>query len=289
MSRRLVGQMLVLVTVVGVAVSAAPHRRLGGSPAAVPVPPPPTVGECLIKAGPTSPTDAWVAEFGPCGEDSVGEVVAVRPAGTSDPAIVLDGSSSCRDDLLTGAGLVRDGSDFVLPGEPSDDPIAWSYSIPARAGWYGPSPSLPASTSWAACVVIPQYGSHPQSTVIDAFDGGSLPPAYGTCWESTEINAGLRRAECTRPHPAELVAMGRIGAGHTWAEVSRSCSGQAALALRRTDPTAGGQLRPRVHPVRTGDIPRDVTIICYLTAEQGELVGSLVGVGEKAIVTRWPR
>jgi hypothetical protein len=283
MVRRLGGLLIVLVTMVGVAVTSASARRSAGTAVAAPLPPAPAVGDCLIRDDP-APGSAWAVAFGPCVADALGQIVALRPAGTPVP-MTLDGSTGCRGAVLTRAGLVEREGRFVLPGQPATDPVTWSYSMPARTGWYGPSPILPTTTSWAACVVRPERGAAGPASVIDAFDGGALPPVYGTCWESTEISAGMRQTGCAREHRAELIAVGRVTPGQSWEEIRTSCLRQAAQAIGRADPSVGGLLTVRMHPDRTGEISRNVDVTCYVTAAgDRSIVGSVVGLGPRAPV-----
>lgn len=286
MVRRLGGLLIVLVTMVGVAVTSASARRSVGAAVAAPLPPAPAIGDCLIGGGDQSALSAWAVEFGACTADALGQVVAVRPAGTQAP-MTLDGSVGCRGALLAQAGLVERAGRFVLPGPPTADPVTWSYSVPARTGWYGPSVRLPTTASWAACVVRPERGAGDAAGVIGAYHGGSLPPAYGTCWESTEINAGIRQTSCAREHRAELIAVGRVAPGESWDEIRASCVRQAAQAIGRPDATADGRLAVRLHPERTGEITRNVDVTCYVTAAADQsIVGSVVGLGSRPPILR---
>jgi hypothetical protein len=62
--------------------------------------------------------------------------------------------------------------------------------------------------------------------------------------------------------------------------VRQSCVAQAAIVLRRADPTAGGALLVRIHPDQLPPARVTANPACYVTAADGRrIVGSLVGLG----------
>src|SRR6476661_8313862 len=140
MSRRLLGALLALLSVVGVTVAASvAGHRVAGLPTIMTFPGPPAVGDCLD--GDTADDGPWFSapsdfrpRFGPCASSSIGEVVAVRATASSGPPTSIPPglSGDCRQDALSYAGLRMRGRTFVLAGAPNDDPVAWTYSVDMR-------------------------------------------------------------------------------------------------------------------------------------------------------------
>ncbi len=293
MGRRVAGALLVLLTLVGVAVvSSATGIRLAGTPIAVALPGPPAVGDCVL-AGSTGPvavtgsTSSPGQSFGPCSTagvgviaGSLGEVVAVRTA-TRDRSVSTS-PADCRPSALEYAGLRPSGDAWTVPGAPVDDPIRWTYSVDVETTWVMQVPSRPEASSWAACVARPAAAVAGPGRLVNAFGGGALPGAYGTCWQSDDLSAGVQMVDCDEPHVAELIALGRtVGSLPVDADRARqSCVGQAAIVLRRADPTVDGTLSIRLHPARARNGRLELSPACFITAaDDRRIVGSLVGLG----------
>jgi len=292
MSRRLAGALLVLLSIVGVTVAASvPGRRLAGIPTSVEFPGPPAVGDCLI-AGPVDDgrwvggTNTSLLRFGPCTGSGAGEVVAVRTVTPADRSSRPGQSTGCRDEALSYAGLsVRDGS-VVVPGAPSNDPVAWTYSVDLRASWLFQVPSLPSASTWVACIAQPGGTRLGVGTLANAFDGGALPGVYGTCWQSDEVSAAMQMVNCNAPHVAELVALGRVGqtSAVDRGQIISSCSEQAKIVLRRSDPTVDGALTVDVRPDRTPNLRWPLEVTCFIaSSDQRKIIGSVVGLGAKQV------
>lgn len=298
MDRRLAGALLVLLTFVGAAViSSATGTGVAGSPTAVALPDPPAVGDCLLAEpaeGPAAvpPIGSPAPAFGPCGaafgsaNESAGEVVTVRALIGTDRSTASD-SAGCRSSALEYAGLRARGDAFTVPGTPADDPIQWKYSFDVRTTWVTQVPSQPGASTWAACVARPARGAAGPGRLIDAFSAGTLPGAYGTCWQSVDLTAAVEMVGCDEPHVAELIALGR-GARDVpldAEQVRQSCLTQAAVVLRRADPTVGGELTVRTQPDRIPSGRIGLSPACFITASDGRLmVGSLVGLGSMPVI-----
>jgi hypothetical protein len=287
MSRRLAGMLMVLLTIVGVAVAAAPHHGLSGVATAVEFPGPPAVGDCLIDPLDEATRfpyerDRPVPQYGACaGHLTLGEVAAIQSPAPTDLAVGLDEHVGCRGVALTYAGLVERDSSFGIPGSDPGDPVSWQYSIAAETGWIGQIPWSPSASEWAACVVRPIGQFQNVGTLSGSFTGGVLPTEYGTCWMSPDVTAAMRMINCSFPHAAELIAIGRVDdAGATgWDRVVESCTEQARLVMRRTDPTADGLLAIRVLPDGSYPAGRDRNVTCFVTAADARmLMGSLIGL-----------
>lgn len=301
MDRRLAGAILVLLAFVGATVlSSVAGRGLAGTPAAIPLPDPPAVGDCLLAAASTpsaaDPADGRTgpigSAFGPCDPSGLnpaagpaGEVVAVRSlAGAGRGTVPAD--EGCRSSALIYAGLRPRGDAFAMPGTPADDPILWRYSVDVRTTWITQLPAHPRAGSWAACVARPGAAGSGPGRLAGAFSGGALPGGYGTCWQSDELSAAVQFVDCREPHVAELIALGRAaGDGPVDPDrVRQSCLAQAALVLRRPDPTAGGELTVRVDPDRPPTAWAALSPACFVTAaDDRRLVGSVVGIGERPL------
>lgn len=298
MDRRLAGALLVLLTIVGVTVIAsATGIRLAGSPIAVALPGPPSIGECMLT-GPAGASSAStsstpdVPAFGPCGSAGVGtfaamagEVVAVRTTTGTDRSIASN-PADCRRSALAYAGLRPRGDAWTVPGTPVDDPIRWTYSVDVETTWVTQVPARPEASSWAACVARPAAAASGPGRLVNAFGGGALPGGYGTCWQSDDLSAGVQMVDCDEPHVAELIALGRaVGDRPVDPErAQQSCVGQASIVLRRADPTVDGTLAIRLHPARTQSGRSELNPACFVTAaDDRRIVGSLVGLGQAPV------
>lgn len=296
MERRLAGALLVLFAFVGAAVmSSAAGPGLAGSPTIADLPGPPAVGECLLADVHRDPkvlrqSTLGTPDFGPCGtvgagSGVVGEVVAVRALAGADRATGAD-SNGCRSAALAYAGLRPSGDAFVVPGTPADDPIRWSYSVDVRTTWVRQVPSAPTASNWAACVAYPSAAGSGSGRLAAAFEGGALPGVYGTCWQSDDLSAAVQMVDCSEPHVTELIALGRaVVDGPLDPDLVRqSCLAQAAIVLRRADPTVGGALSVRSRPDHLSNVRIRSSPACFISAADGRLiVGSLVGLGSTPI------
>ncbi|HEY5877462.1 MAG TPA: hypothetical protein VIU11_01040 [Nakamurella sp.] len=288
MNRRLAGALIIVLTVVGVAAtSPAIGDRLAGTPIAVRFPGPPTIGECLLAddiedARSTIRANPPVARFGPCGPTGRGEVVAVRATTPTERSARSDSPADCRGAALSYAGLQSRDDSYVAPGAPQDDSIDWTYSIAVRTHWVPQVPSLPSASTWIACVANPEGTVTGSGRLANAFDGGALPGDFGTCWQSDDVGAGMDMVNCNEPHLAELIAMGRKAGDPPMErqQILSSCTGQAGVALRRGDPTAGGTLAVAISPDRSSTNRRPLSLTCFITsADHRRIVGSVVGIG----------
>lgn len=289
MDRRPAGAVLVLLAIVGVTVAAVlPGRRVPGTPVLTAFPSPPVVGDCLID--PLDPTTAFpverarqVPQYGPCaGHLTLGEVVEVRVPAPKGLIAGLDERAGCRRETLLRSGLrERDGA-FQIPGGNAEEPVTWQYSIAASTGWIGQIPWSPGASGWAACIARPIGLYRSVGSLTGSFSGGVLPSEYGTCWKSKDVSAAIRTINCTLPHAAELIALGRAvdPGGVSWDQAISSCNDQARLTMNRADPTADGTLTVTVDGSGAGSSDPVTDLTCFVTAaDDRRLVGSLVGRG----------
>jgi hypothetical protein len=292
MNRRPAGVGLVLLAIVGAVVVAGPGRRLGGTAvAAVALTSAPALGDCLIDPlDPLTefPTDRTrqVPQYGPCADHEIlGEVVAVRTPAPAGLTSGWDEKTGCRTEMLAQAGLVERNGTFGLAEPVPGDPVDWQYSIAGRTVWVTQIPWAPRASAWATCVVMPLGWAISTQPIAGVFRGGRLPDEYGTCWMSRDVDASMRMINCALPHVAELIAVGHVNPlAVTEDEILASCTRQAGLVMDRPDPTAGGLLAVRVVPDTPVLSARTRNVTCFLTtADDRELMGSLIGLGSKPV------
>ena len=265
--------LLVAIALLIAVVPGVGGRRISGEASPAPLPPAPQVGTCLRypgaarPGGPAASTTRAQRTFGPCDEQpALGEVVAVdvRSAGQAGPPP----PEVCSDEAAAYAGLqpTPDGYATVNPtaapggSASAADPVRWIYPFTSITEWVAQAPSLPDSAStWFACLVQPITGLQYRS-LAGAFDGGTLPANYGTCWVASAPAPGDATVACGWPHLSELIGGGAVGDDATDDVVQRSCHDQAARLLGRDDPTVGGILSVHVwqeNPADGQSSPRD--------------------------------
>jgi hypothetical protein len=237
-------------------------------------------------------TPSWgLVSFEPCrGQPVIGEIVGVAFGRNITDNRAPHTGMDCRSPALTYAGLVAVGDRFELPHQRSDDPVSWNFSIDTGNSWVVPAPwLLAAGKTWSACIVTPSDGSVYQGRLLDAYGGGRLPDAFGTCWDTRELSAASRRASCDAPHFAELISAGRVQdiSNVGSAGIASSCTALAARVMERDDPSAVGELVVQTSPdasrisLRTSG---SLSLLCYVVAGGGrELAGTIVGLGNRPI------
>jgi hypothetical protein len=320
MDRRLIGALLLVAVLAAGAVAAkSSGLRTVGTASIGQLPADPRVGDCLLEAADRSlpefappprassrplttaaPTalpeigqDVVGPLFGPCtGAGNVGgEVVALLSA-TGDAWARHQRAQSngvdCRAASLQYAGLRAVENHFELAQQSADDPVVWRMSINLKSGWVLPSSLLQsAGRTWLACVAAPSDGALYTGRLAGAYQGAQLPDAFGTCWNSRGVSAGVKTLDCHAPHLAELVSYGLVPDRSvvTYPQIRSSCEQLTARVLRRNDPTAGGLLAVKTSPDRVIPTGNDsLSVLCYVTPTgDRELGGTLVALGDKPI------
>ncbi|MET0862849.1 MAG: hypothetical protein ABWZ98_00805 [Nakamurella sp.] len=317
MDRRLIGALLVvMVLTVAIVVPARNGLRMAGSGSIGELPADPVVGDCLLQpayefwaegAGGGVPAEGvqrarknpLAPIFGPCdGGEVAGEVVAVTSAsgtGVARQARAEASGLDCRSTALQYAGLFPLADRFVVADQLSVDPVSWQLSVSLRGSWMLPSVVMQAAgRSWAACVATPGVPGFYRGSVADAYRGGRLPDMFGTCWDRAEPSAGMRAVNCGTSHAAELISVGDVPdrAATTNAAIKAACQRLSAQVMGRADPTAGGGLQVKVAPdlpdnelqrISPQEDARGLNVVCFMTAGDRSLTGSLVGIGENPI------
>ena len=318
MSPRLVGALLVLA-VVAVAISAPAigGRRTAGVAVMVDVPRDPVVGDCLAAlpaefstpvdhTNPETPTTGSTTGpapvrqpaayplgpvFAACdGRPAAGEVVSVMAADIDPDTRQLRSpvGADCHSAALRYAGLLPVERRFTLPGATDSDPVSWNFSIDLRSALVFPTALMQAQgRTWAACVIAPREDVQYTGRVADAFAGGALPDAFGTCWDNRSVSASVQHVDCRAPHLAELVAAGLVPdqSEVSSADLKASCERLAGQVLGRNDPTAGDRLVVKTSPEKFDHVgqSRSISLLCYLVTTGQPLDATLVGLRDRPI------
>lgn len=308
--------LVVAVLTVAIIVPARNGLRIAGSATIGELPADPVVGDCLLQpaydffsksggsavaapAAGRARKNPLAPIFGPCGGGEVaGEVVAIVSAsgnGVTRQATAESSGLDCRSTALQYAGLLPLADRFALAGQTAVDPVSWQLSVSMRGSWMLPSVVMQAAgRSWAACVATPGLAGFYRGTVANSYRGGELPDLFGTCWDRSTPSAGMRAIDCGRPHSAELISVGDVPdrVSTTSAAIKAACQRLSAQVMRRADPTAGGGLQVKVAPdladddlqrISPQEENRGLNVVCFVTAGDRLLTGSLVGIGENAI------
>ena len=310
-SRRLEGLALVglaaLCLLAARAVVAAP---ILGSPIPLPVPGPPTVGDCVMQ--PIDPTwnqtkDPTTGEqkpytypqlpMQPCSGDKF-EVTSVitnpkplasseTPEGqitTSDPNI-----GTCLLSALRFYGMPFSGAQQVpLAGQ-------WYPSFSANVAAVRPSPrQLAARQPWLACVVYQAVDidstqpAAPQErysrTFRNAYTGGPQRNAIATCFAA---QVGEDPAECSQPHHLEAFSFSGTDRPTPRKDLQSTCI--AAVKKATAIASMPGGLTVAVsatdsdsQPITAAIIPAGAQVTCSVSSTR-TLTGSLLAVGNGPI------
>lgn len=304
--------MVVVVCTAAAIVPLLGGLRMAGSARPMELPSDPQVGDCVVAGfgdspdapGQLSPAhtpsggleqvaapEPTPVRFERCqGQPVIGEIVGVALSPSLEDAAAPPPGLDCRSSALAYAGLVAVDNRFELPNQQQDDPVRWNLSIDTGNRWVLPAPwLLAAGKTWSACIVTPRDGGTYLGRLADAYNGRSLPDAFGTCWDSAQVSAASQRANCSEPHVAELVSAGRVHdiATVETAEIMASCTALAGTVMRRDDPGAGGQVVVHTSPdasrirFRTSG---SLSVLCYVAAGGDRpLAGTVVGLGDQPI------
>jgi hypothetical protein len=297
MNRRLVGALVVALSVAA-AIAAPGGSLVSGDARPAPLPREPAVGDCIVgdipepRGGDFDPATVTAGEeisspFGPCTGERGGEVVLVGTArGSVDDRLRI--ASELSDDCARTARAVAGITAHELASRESG--IRWTLSPNARYRWVVPDPRARAGgQTWLACVATSASALRYSGTVADAFSGGRLPDAFGSCWAGDVVSAALTAAPCSEPHRAELVAIGRPAQdGITMAITRGSCGDLTAHVMNRTEPEEVGDVEIVVHPAnideRSAERLRRTDIVCYVVGTEGrQVVGTIVGIGDRPL------
>ena len=262
MDRRIGALLLVGVAVGGIVLHSVAGPAVSGTPVAAVVPPPPTVGDCVVglsvipgESSDGAPSDAPeptvdypYARFGRCGGPVIGEVMSVDL--TDHPMTLSTDSYQQASALCELAEVAYVGS--VGPFDPATitvPGIGWQTAVTVESLSVAPPPlERAAGQRWTACVGVTQDRSTYTGTLAQALTAGTLPPQFATCWRalvsSTEQQVNQPQVPCSQPHSVEILAMTQITDPTTTpAQIEKSCQGMASRTLQTADPTVGGRLQ----------------------------------------------
>ena len=303
------------VLVAALLLTITPSRLIGGAAVEMALFPVPTAGMCLIRpighapAGPGTPgpdrvgpdeifDDPGASLFGTCGGAIGGEVVSVQPklptaTVTDSPAVAAaSADNNCWAAVVRYAGLDPSMDAMELPEQLEPDgstsgKVRWRMQVELVPRIVHADPtSERIGRGWTACTVTPHSGEMYTGSARNAYAGGELPSAFGSCRISSDSTAA--RVSCSSRHSAELLAVGETAgtAGTNDSEVVGSCHRLATRLLRTGDPSVGGGLRvvAQREPVQYQD-NRNATPYRCLVAVRGDrlLDRTVTGLGNRPL------
>lgn len=295
---------VVLAVAVGLAVTvpqllAAPLGRATRAP----LPSPPVVGSCLASANPNS-TDSPNSTGMPESFDGTALLTAVACETPHQAEVVATWQA---DDPLV-ASLWRfsgylnrhaTGLDRTMGGVTDALVDACWHAVQAYVGpsqlaaqWYPVQPRvvpalLPAPVGegsgrwrWLACVVAAGDGGTWEGTLRWQQAQPHPRPATLAVTCSSAETTGVQR--CDRPHRTEVLGWPDHSRPTTADDAAASCAAHAVLMTGRADPTYGGRIRIGLQEQPAE--PVDALPLCVAElVGQGQLIGSLVGIGDAAL------
>lgn len=308
MDRRWIGALVLIVALAGSVVVPAvvDGRRVAGQGRPVVFPERPVVGSCLTGAGGGSGGGATTqvlpldeATMGPCVGEVRGQVVAVL----DDPPDDAVGSrrDPCFRAAAGTAGLEYAGRRPTLPEAPRTAGAGWAPFLGFTVTRVVPGDEATrGGQRWVACVARPAGGGTYQGLLDGAYTAGhTLPAAFATCWSlgraaadgapAVDLDRGATVLPCDRPHPAELLAVARVGDRSTTSreQMQAGCVAMAGVMMRVGDPTRAGALAVVLDPVSSDGASRPTdpwTLNCFVVATGGrELIDTVVGLGDRPL------
>ncbi len=260
MSRRVQGiVILVLAVLVAVVVPRLGGTSIPGTPTALSIQAPPTIGACIldnpmpdgVRLG-----NAPTLHYGGCGQAHFGEVVEVLSNAEKFPRIGLDPMGSPDPTSCTEVVNSYLGVDQVSIRNDRGDYLSMSFGpwqpvSVGRVAVIGPTAlQQELGQTWIACVTEGNTGSPYTGTVRGAFTGGSLPNSYASC--SNTVTPGTS-VECATPHRVELFATTAVTTTlPSQAGLTSSCTELLQHVTGRSDLSAGGRIQVQAVPVYYG-------------------------------------
>jgi hypothetical protein len=242
------GIALIIVAMVGaLTVPNLTGHRISGLGTAVAIPPPPRVGDCLLRNDPVTLLPEVGADEAtprlPCSSPHDGEIILLATTLHEFPMIKQGGTRFPDPALCAEAAYPYLGVHRMTEGGVRSALLGpwWPASI-GRFGFLSPSPlQRRAGQTWLACVLSSPQGVVTGSAAAVLHDRASRNPV-AFCLPGTNVLLDVS-ISCGRPHAMEVLG---------WRVADESVGGQrpldtscAELAVRMTgmrDPTARGQL-----------------------------------------------
>lgn len=293
--------MVLAVIIAAPIVPALGGQHLTGSAQRIPIPDPPVVGDCLSHVA--SQPSAMVLSLpvfaemtGPCGDDNVGEIVAVVPKVYFSPPTLDNGTTVAQavdcDSLVqdylgwsthTGASSENASESSAL--------VQWHPPATIDSGLLGPDlAQYIYGQRWVACVVYPEFAPF-RGSIRGGVRDGHNANAFASC-QATPAGRALQPIACSQPHRAET--FGVVAVSDQNVDLEPSCLALVHRLTGMSDVSSGGALM--VSAVITSDSARDSATtlppvgpqeyeaVCLSTVVGSRpLVGTLIGLGDRSL------
>jgi len=301
MDRRAAGVAVLVLALVAVVVGPSiSGRRVVGTAVGLTFAGPPRVGECI------SPLPEGVVEkgryihvvpvtaiaFSNCSGAIGGEVVGVWP---TEAAAQTDQTGSrrggpCYREAADYTGLQPFSRDTDVFGAAFDGAVYWKPTI-----GFNPINIVPGGLAtaggqtWVACLAAPTRVASYHGTLRGAYVAGTLPDAFGLCWNRDDLDTVPTLLHCDDPHATELLATGwvRNRALVSNAEIEASCRSVAGRIMRTADPSRQGAISIVIDPVSRDGAQREdapIAVNCFATAVlPQQLSGTLISLGDRPL------
>ncbi|MGI8415427.1 MAG: hypothetical protein ACR2P2_04315 [Nakamurella sp.] len=312
MDRRGVGLLVVVLGLLAaVVVPNAIGRTTPGVALAVPVPGPPSTGDCvgqkfdpawdMIDADPSKYRYPELA-LGDCSQGHYGEVVSVIARPTKPKVVVDPGGGTSIDDNNIGTCYKTTANFLGLvdsAGKPAFLFGYWSYAIvPGVVPLKPTDRQQAAGAQWLACTVY--LVNQPD------VDGGSLIRYQGSLRDAVSTGIGRDNLShcpteadwnqatsfsCTKRHHGEIFGIGGLSQDVARATLTLSCTKLVEQVTKNPDLVRDGRLIVDVqvtdmngNTLNGATIPKGSTLQCGVVTTGGRMLhGSLIAIGTKPI------
>lgn len=306
--RRWIGALVLVVALAGAVMVPAvvDGRRVAGQGRPVVFPDRPTAGSCLtaLAGGSSGGSSAQVVPLddvtvGPCAGEVRGQIVGLLDEPGDDT--VGSRRDPCFRAAADSVGLEYIGRRPTLPEAPRTAGASWAPFLGFTVTRVVPGDAASrGGQRWVACVARPADGGGYSGRLDGAYTAGrSLPAPFATCWSlgraasdgapAVDLDRGATVLPCDEPHPAELLAVARVGDRSTTSReaMQAGCEAMAGVMMRVDDPTRGGALAVVLDPVSSDGASRPTdpwTLNCFVVATGGrQLVDTVVGWGDRPL------
>jgi hypothetical protein len=259
MGRRVQGIVILALTLlIAMIIPRLDGTPISGTPTALSIPPPPTIGACILDnpmPNLGSPSTVLTLRYGECGQAHFGEVVQVLSNGRNfpraGPAMKSFDPRICTDVVNSYLGVDQITSRADRGDYRSTSFGRWQPVSVGRIGIIEPTElQRNVGQTWIACVTEGATGTPYAGTVRGAFTGGSLPNSYATCGDTVTPGAPL---DCATPHRVELFASTPVSTSlPSQAALTSTCTELLQQVTGRTDLVAGGRIQVQAVPVFYG-------------------------------------
>ncbi len=295
--------MLLMAALLAVVIPRSMSQRIGGAAVAVPIQPPPTVGQCILD-DPSGNGEGFgklaTLRYGSCDRPHYGEIVQVFAKYQELPPRQQSQISPLDPSVCAPAATSYLDADQVMPRYDRGDYRsvsfgAWQPVSLGLVGLTGPSVAQQSiGQRWIACLTEGNTNSPFLGTVRGAFVGGTVPNSYALC---TDQLRGGDPVDCAGPHTTELFAdTGIIGKLPPESALTASCIDFVQYLSGRSDLLKGGRLQVEVttdyygetgHPIagEPNSLQSQLSqAFCAVTAVgSSRLTATLFGIGNRPL------